>query len=181
VSGDPEPIGFQGVKKVNARGGSEDQLVGFWYTPKQDERGIIWTLAPHGALAEAELHPQGWQKRVALACGGGQQVGYGYQEFAKDPRRALPWSCPPKSMIVPTGPDPSRETIANVDGIQGGNVSLGGPSVHACLWRGGAETFEDPHPAGMLASEVLGVGGGQQVSSTCHDDFPTLAALEPEY
>jgi hypothetical protein len=38
VNGRPEPVGFQDIKKVNARGGSEDQLAGFWCTPKQDER-----------------------------------------------------------------------------------------------------------------------------------------------
>lgn len=179
VNGRPELVGFQDIKKVNARGGSEDQLVGFWYTPKQDERAIVWTLAPDGALAAVELHPQGWQKSIALACGGSQQVGYGYQKFAKDPRRALLWSGSPESMIVLTGPDPLRETIANAvaDGIQAGNVSLGGPSVHACLWRGSSETFEDLHPARMLASEVLGVGDGQQVGSTGDDEFRTFAAL----
>ena len=179
VNGKPELVAFQDVKKVNGRGGADDQLAGFWYTPKQDERAIVWMLAPDRTFAGVELHPEGWQKSVALACGGGQQVGYGYRKFVQDPDRALLWSGSSKSMIELFAPDRSRGTMAHAvaDGIQGGKVNYGGPEVHACLWRGTSETFEDLHPTGMLSSEVLGVGDGEQVGSTMDEEFRMYAAL----
>jgi len=179
VNGKPEPIGYQNIKNINARGGSEDQLAGFWYTPKQDERALVWTLGAEGILAGSDLHPPGWQKSVAMACGGGQQVGYGYQRFAKDPQRALLWSGSPESMVVLTSPDPDRETTCHaVDGsVQGGRVNLGGPDVHACLWRGTSDSFVDLHPDGMLSSELFGIGDGEQVGWTMDKEWQTYAAL----
>jgi hypothetical protein len=179
VNGKPELVAFQDVKKVNGRGGADDQLAGFWYTPKQDERAIVWSLAADGTLAGAELHPEGWQKSVALACGGGQQVGYGYRKFVRDPDRALLWTGSSNSVIELFASDRSRGTMAHAvaDGIQGGKVNYGGPAVHGCLWHGTSETFDDLHPAGMLSSEVLGVGDGEQVGSTMDEEFRMFAAL----
>src|SRR5262249_43070810 len=113
LAGAPQLVSYQDVKKVQPAGTSATQLVGCWYTPKHDERALVWTRRDEERIEGVELHPEGWQKSATRACGDGQQVGYGYVKFAKDPSKALLWSGSRESMVVLTGPDPTFDASAN--------------------------------------------------------------------
>jgi hypothetical protein len=106
VVGKPEPLAFQDIKKISASGTSPSQVAGLWYSPKGDERAVVWTRQDEGGMRGVELHPPKWDKSNALACGGGQQVGYGYVKFVKEPTRALLWCGTPESLVC--SPDPIR-------------------------------------------------------------------------
>ncbi len=43
VASAPQLVTYQDVKKVHPAGTSATQLVGCWYTPKHDERALVWT------------------------------------------------------------------------------------------------------------------------------------------
>src|SRR5213076_3018821 len=77
IQGKLTPFGFQDVKKLAANGTSTNQIAGRWNTPKGDEHALVWTRQSDGGLDCIELQPDKWEKSNALACGGGQQVGYG--------------------------------------------------------------------------------------------------------
>ena len=150
-----------------ASGTSQQQVAGYWLSPKDDARALVWT-SDGDTLSGAELHPPKWDKTSATACGGGQQVGFGYEKFTNQPARALLWSGERDSLVVLTGPDAERDAYANgvAGGVQVGRVGVGPQVVHACLWRGSSQTFSDLHPAGdFLGSEIHGVGDGQQVGT----------------
>jgi hypothetical protein len=175
----PQLVTYQDVKKVHPAGTSATQLVGCWHTPKHDERALVWTRTPDD-LRALELHPEGWQKSFARACGDGEQVGYGYVKFVKDPSKALLWSGSRESMIVLTGPDPSVDASASgvAQGIQVGKFG-GSIRQRACLWRGSSESYVDMHPstAELMGSEALGIGDGQQVGHVWGEDSLQMAAV----
>jgi hypothetical protein len=179
LDGKARAVTFHDVKKIGANGTSESQLAGFWTTPKGDERALVWT--ENGPdLVGVELHPSNWQKSVGMACGDGQQVGYGSQDFSKDPTRALLWSGSPESMVVLTAPDPELEAMAHgvAGGVQVGCVGSAG-RPHACLWRGTTDSFLDLHPEapGIVGTEAWGIGDGQQVGAAWDDEMRQMAAL----
>ena len=178
VDGKPELIGFQDLKRLSVRGASDNQVAGYWSTPKGAERALVWTRASDGTLNGVELHPPKWEKSSALACGDGQQIGFGYEVFVKNPSRALLWSGTRDSIVVLTGPDAEVDAMGMdvAGGIQVGYVG-GSGRAHACLWRGTSESFVDLHPAGTVGSEALGTGGGQQVGNVWDGEFTTRAAL----
>jgi hypothetical protein len=175
----PKLVTYQDVKKVHPAGTSSTQLVGCWYTPKHDERALVWTRTSDD-LRALELHPEGWQKSFASACGDGQQVGYGYVKFAKDPSKALLWSGSRESMVVLTGPDPTVDATATgvAQGIQVGKFG-GSIRQRACLWRGSSESYVDLHPSTteLMGSEALGIGDGQQVGHVWGEDSLQMAAV----
>jgi hypothetical protein len=179
VDGKPHPIGFQDIKKITANGASDTQLAGYWTTPKGDERAIVWTQTA-ADLAGVELHPPTWQKSAAIACGDGQQIGFGYGNFAQEPSKALLWSGTRESLIVLTGPDPSRDAMGHAvaGGVQVGYVG-GSGRQHACLWRGSTDSHLDLHPTSpdLFGSEALGIGDGQQVGVVWTTEMANLAAL----
>ena len=170
---------YRDVKRCNPAGTSATQLVGCWYTPKHDERALVWTRTSDD-LRALELHPEGWQKSFASACGDGQQVGYGYVKFAKDPSKALLWSGSRESLIVLEGPDPTVDVSANgvAQGIQVGRFG-GSIRQRACLWRGSSESYVDLHPSTteLMGSEALGIGDGQQVGHVWGEDSLQMAAV----
>jgi hypothetical protein len=178
-SGKAQQIGFQDLKKLVPSGTSATQLAGFWYTPKHDERALVWTRTAGGAMSGADLHPVGWQKSSALACDGGQQVGFGYKKFAKDPSRALLWTGSSESVVVLTGPDADVSSVAKgvSGGVQVGTVATNSRFQRACLWRGAAESFLDLHPPKLMGSDAVGVGDGQQVGHVWGDTMQQRAAL----
>jgi hypothetical protein len=180
VNGRPEPVTYQEVKKLGANGTSGAQIAGVWYTPKGDERALVWTRHDSGTLSGVELHPQKWEKSSALACGDGQQIGYGYVNFAEDPCRAVCWSGTRDSMVVLTGPDPSWESMGKgvAEGVQVGYVG-GSGRQRACLWRGTTESYVDLHPPAkeIIGSEALGAADGQQVGQIWDDEMMGRAAL----
>ena len=178
VSGKPEQLMFQDVKKIGASGCSSNQVVGLWYTPKHDERALVWTR-DGDQMRGIELHPQKWQKSNALACDNGQQVGYGYPKFATDSCRALLWEGSRDSMVVLSGPDPTIDVMGRgvAAGIQVGSYG-GSAHAHACLWRGSTESFLDLHPAGdVMGSEASAAGDGQQVGVAWDAELRSGAAL----
>jgi hypothetical protein len=178
VHGKPEQLTFQDVRKIGASGSSPNQVAGLWYTPNHDERALVWTRNGD-AMRAVELHPDKWQKSNAVACSDGQQIGYGYVKFAKDPCRALLWNGSRESLIVLTGPDPSVEVMGN--GVSAGvQVGTYGGSVrkHACMWRGSAGSFIDLHPDGSLVgSDATAAGDGQQVGIAWDEELAGRAAL----
>jgi hypothetical protein len=180
VAGKPQLVSFLDVKNVSPSGASASQLAGCWYTPKHDERAVVWTRLTEGDTSGVELHPDGWQKSVARACGDGQQVGYGYMNFVKEPSVALLWHGSRDSMVVLTGPDATRDaTAAGVaQGIQAGSVG-GSGRQRACLWRGSSASFVDLHPtdSALVGSEALGIGDGQQVGQVWGEARTQRAAL----
>src|SRR5262245_55649602 len=89
IDGKPQIIAFKDLKQFVASGGSSSQLTGCWYTPKHDERALVWNRTADNGVSGVELHVPKWQKSNAVACGDGQQIGYGYEKFAKDPCKAL--------------------------------------------------------------------------------------------
>jgi len=180
VNGKPEAITFQDVRRLQLRGGSADQLVGWWYSPKGDERAVVWTRDADGSLAGNDLHPAKWDKSSAMACGGGQQVGFGYEKFVKQPTRGLLWSGTRESLVVLTGPDAERDAYCYGvdDGVQAGYV--GGPQTrYASLWLGTAASWINLHPssAGIQGSECAAIGDGQQVGCVWGEDQLAQAAL----
>jgi hypothetical protein len=178
VNGKPEQLTFQDVKKVSASGASMGQVVGLWYTPKEDERALVWTHDGSG-MQGVELHPAGWQKSNAIACNDGQQIGYGYVKYAKDPCRALLWEGTRESMVVLSGPDAAVEVMGYgvAAGIQVGSYG-GSVRKHACLWRGSTESYLDLHPGdGFMGSEAVGAGDGQQVGIVWDGQLAGRAAL----
>lgn len=180
VAGAPQLVTYQDVKRVHPAGTSATQLAGCWYTAKHDEHALVWTRNADDGISGTELHPEGWQKSTAMACGDGQQVGYGYVKFAKDPSKALLWSGSRESMVVLTGPDPTFDASASgvAQGIQVGRFG-GSIRQHACLWRGSSESYVDLHPstAELMGSEAYGAGDGQQVGHVWGEDQVQLAAL----
>src|SRR5215471_16928178 len=128
VAGKPQLVPFLDVKNVSPMGASASQLAGCWYTPKHDERAVVWTRVAESDVSGVELHPEGWEKTVARACGDGQQVGYGYENFVKNPSVGLLWNGARESMVVLTGPDATRDaTAAGVaQGVQVGSVGGSG-------------------------------------------------------
>ncbi len=162
IEGAPRLVSFNEMKKLSVNGASDEQMAGCWQTPKGDERALVWTANGAGV----ELHPPDWEKSVAIGCGDGQQIGYGYRKFVTDPSRALLWSGTRESLVVLTGPDPQRDAMgyAVCGGVQAGYVG-GSGRQHACLWRGTTDSFEDLHPARTDAtgSEALGLDEEQQV------------------
>ena len=179
IRGKTQPIQYQDIRKINANGASGFQLAGFWRSPKGDERALVWTRDANG-FSGVELHPAEWQKSVAIGCGDGHQIGFGYKKFVSDPSRALVWSGSRESLVVLAGPDPSRGTMGHaVDhDVQGGYV--GGPGhQHACLWRGSSDRFVDLHPEqpNATGSEVHGIGDGQQVGLIWNERTHCEAAL----
>jgi hypothetical protein len=180
IDGKPQLVTFLDVKNVHPAGTSASQLAGCWYTSKHDERALVWTRTAEDSVSGVELHPEGWQKSVARACGDGQQVGYGYVRFARDPSRALLWNGSRESVVELTGPDPARDaTAAGVaQGIQVG--SFGGSGwQRACLWRGTSASCLELHPADtkLLGSEAMGIGDGQQVGHVWGESRMPRAAL----
>jgi hypothetical protein len=179
VDGKPRAIAFQDIKKFNGNAASHTQLAGFWITPKGDERALVWTRGEDD-LAGVELHPSSWQKSVAMACGDGQQIGYGYENFAKNPSKALLWSGTSESLVILTGPDPDRDAMGHAvaGGIQVGYVG-GSGRQRACLWRGSADSYVELHPesSGIGGSEAWGIGDDQQVGLLWTDDGLSRAAL----
>ena len=180
VAGKPQLVSFLDVKNVFPSGASASQLAGCWYTPKHDERALVWTRVTETEVSGAELHPEGWQKSVARACGDGQQVGYGYKNFVKDPSAALLWNGSRESLVVLTGPDATRDaTAAGV--AQGAQVgSVGGSGwQRACLWRGSSASFVELHPTdgALVGSEGLGIGDGQQVGHVWDETRMQRAAV----
>ena len=180
VNGKPEILTYQDVKKIGASGTSRSQIAGLWYTPKHDERALVWTRDAAGEMTGVELHPAKWQKSNALACSDTQQVGYGYEKFAEDPCRALLWEGSRESLVVLTGPDPAVETYGKgvADGIQVGYVG-GARQRHGCLWRGTTESHIDLHPPSdrLVGSDILGAGDGQQVGHVWDEEMANGAAL----
>lgn len=178
IAGKPQLVSFLDVKNVSPNGASGSQLAGCWYTPKHDERALVWTRVTENDISGVELHPEGWEKSVARACGNGQQVGYGYKHFVKDPSAALLWNGSRESMVVLTGPDATRDaTAAGVaDGVQVGSVG-GSGWQRACIWCGSSATFVDLHPDGLEGSEGLGIGDGQQVGHVWGESRTQRAAL----
>jgi hypothetical protein len=180
IDGTPQEITFQDLRKLSARGGSASQLAGFWTTPKGAERAVVWTRRADGGLTGAELHPGKWEKSMALACGDGQQIGFGYEVFVRNPSKALLWSGSRDSVVVLTGPDPSVDATGSgvADGVQVGTVG-GSMRKHACLWRGTAASHVDLHPTSeeLFGSEALGVGDGQQVGQVWNAELESRAAL----
>ena len=155
-----------------------DQIVGLWYTPKHDERALVWTRDGDG-MQGVELHPQKREKSNALACADGQQLGYGYQKISKEPCRVLIWEGSRESMVVLTGPDPAFDVMGkDVEGrIQVGSYG-GSVRKYACMWRGTTATYLDLHPAGdCVGSEASGIGDGQQVGVTWDAELAGRAAL----
>jgi hypothetical protein len=182
IDGKAQLVTFQDVKKVVPLGTSGSQLAGLWYTPKHDERALVWTRSGSDTMAGVELHPtKGWQKSSAAGCGDGQQIGYGCERFPKDPSRALLWTGSSESMVVLTGPDPSRATTgkAVAQGVQVGCVSPNSLSQRACLWRGTSASYVDLHPNGVdfMGSDAMGVRDGQQVGAVWGDAMTQRAAL----
>jgi hypothetical protein len=180
VAGAPQLVTYQDVKKVQPAGTSATQLVGCWYTAKHDERALVWTRTSDEGVSGVELHPEGWEKSATSACGDGQQVGYGYVKFAKDPSKALLWSGSRESMVVLTGPDPSFDASANgvAQGIQVGRYG-GSIRQRACLWRGSSDSYAELHPNAteLIGSEALGIGDGQQVGHVWGEDSRQMAAV----
>jgi len=179
VNGKPEVLTYETVKRLTALGAAGRQVVGHWTTPKGDEHGLLWSPGADGAMHASELHPKAWQKSWASACDGRQQIGFGYENFAKMPSRALVWSGTAESVVVLLGRDGRLDSQARgvCDGIQVGRV--GSRGAHACLWRGTSESFVDLHPADerYQASEAIGVGDGQQVGLVMDAEFHNRAAL----
>src|SRR5512146_126941 len=180
VSGKPELVGYQDIRNVYPAGTCATQLAGWWYTPKHEERALVWTRTPDGGFSGVELHPEGWQKSSAAACGDGQQVGHGYLKFAKDPCKGLLWSGSRESMIALTGPDPTIDAyaIGVAQGIQVGRI---GSSLRqrACLWHGSSDSYVDMHPeaSGLIGSDMMGIGDGQQVGHVWGEDSRQRASL----
>lgn len=176
INGEAVPLTHEDVRKLAAAGGSESQICGCWYSPKHDERALVWTRVGDG-MESVELHPPGWDKSYAMACDGRQQVGYGYEQFSKQPRRALLWSGSRDSLVVLTGPDASRECYAQGvdDGMQVGGFGGSGRS-HACLWHGTSESFVDLHPSGFMGSEATAIRHGQQVGIVWDEKTRTMRA-----
>jgi hypothetical protein len=179
AGGIAEPITFPDVKKLGANGTSVSQIAGLWSTPKGDERALVWTRNG-GVLTGAELHPETWEKSTGMACGGGQQVGFGYEKFVNNPSKALLWTGTRESMVVLTGSDPTRDAMGMgvADGVQVGYVG-GSGRQRACLWKGTTESHLDLHPSAesLVGSEALGVGDGQQVGQTWDGEMMSHAAL----
>ena len=179
--GKAQIVAFQDVKKVVALGTSESQIAGCWYTPKHDDRALVWTRGADDTMNGVELHPRGWQKSMAVACGDGQQVGQGYENFAKDPSRALLWTGSPESMVVLTGPDASLSTVAKgvADGIQVGCFAANSRFQRACLWRGDSASYVDLHPrdATLSGSDGIAIADGQQVGVVWNEEMMQIAAL----
>jgi hypothetical protein len=178
IDGKPEQLTFQDVKRIGASGASANQIAGLWYTPKEDEHALVWTRNGNAMLG-IELHPENWQKSNALACSDGQQIGYGYVKFAKDPCRALLWNGSRESMVVLTGPDPSVEVMGKgvSTGIQAGSYG-GSARRHACLWRGSSASFVDLHPEGnLMGSDASAAGDGQQVGVAWDAEMAGSAAV----
>ena len=180
IDGKPTLITFQEAKQLVASGGSSSQLTGCWYTPKHDEHAVVWTRRADGGVSGTDLHPAKWQKSNAIACGDGQQLGYGYEKFAKDPSKALLWSGSRDSLVVLTGPDVTVDTSGNgvAQGVQVGGIG-GGRWRHACLWRGTSASFVDLHPSdeAITGSEALGAGDSQQVGHVWDQSSLQRAAL----
>jgi len=42
-------------------------LAGLWYTPKHDERALVWTRTADQTMSGVELHPKEWEKSSAPA------------------------------------------------------------------------------------------------------------------
>jgi len=105
-------------------GASDTEISGYWSTPKGDERALVWTVGA-GDVTGVELHPAEWQKSVAIASGGGQQIGYGYKKFVSDPSRALLWNGTRESMVVLMGPTgtPTEIPVDETVVLAGGGVS----------------------------------------------------------
>ena len=181
IGGKPQLVTFQDVKNVVPIGTSASQLAGCWYTPKHDERALVWTRAADDAMIGVELHPQGWQKSMAVACGDGQQVGHGYENFGKDPSRALLWMASRESMIVLTGPDSSRSAMGRgvAGGVQVGCIGSGSRFQRACLWRGTSASYVDlhPHDGKLIGSDAMGVADDQQVGVVWSEEMMQNAAL----
>lgn len=177
--GKPEQVTFQDIKKIAANSASETQIAGYWSTPKGDYRALIWTANGHGVTG-TELHPTGWEKSVVNGCGDGQQIGYGYRNYAKESSRALLWTGTRESVIVLTGPDADRDAMGNAvcGGVQAGYIG-GSGRQHACLWRGSTDSFLDLHPAApeAMGSEVLGMDDAQQVGVVWNQGGLSGAAL----
>src|SRR5215831_16355254 len=152
VAGKPQLVSFLDVKNVSPSGASASQLAGCWYTPKHDERAVVWTRVAESDVSGVELHPEGWEKTVARACGDGQQVGYGYENFVKNPSVGLLWNGARESMVVLTGPDATAAGVAQ--GVQFGSVG-GSGRQRACLWRGSSASFVDLQPTegALIGSE----------------------------
>jgi hypothetical protein len=165
VDGQPQAITFRDVKKISANVAADSQIGGYWSTPKGDERALVWLVNGHGPVG-VELHPANWEKSVVLGCGDGQQIGYGYQIYTKQPSRALWWNGSADSVVVLTGPNPEQDAMGHAvaDGVQAGHIG-GSGFPHACLWRGTSESFVDLHPArpDINGSEILGLDANQQV------------------
>src|SRR5262249_48755491 len=120
VNGKPEVLTYETVKRLTALGAAGRQVVGHWTTPKGDEHGLLWSLGADGAMQASELHPKAWQKSWVSACDGRQQIGFGYENFAKMPSRALVWSGSAESVVVLLGPDGGLDSQARGvgEGIQ---------------------------------------------------------------
>ena len=180
IGGTPQAVTFQDLKTVVASGTSAAQLSGLYYTSKHDQRALVWTPSADDGLSGVELHPRGWEKSSASACGDGQQVGYGYERFTKDPSRALLWSGSVESMVVLTGPDPTRDSTAQgvAEGVQVGSWG-NSLSQRACLWRGTSASHVDLHPSAttIIGSAALATGDGQQVGQVWGEQGRSRAAL----
>lgn len=165
VGDTPQPVTFRDVRKLAANSASDSQIVGYWSTPKGDERALVWTVNGHGPVG-VELHPADWEKSIVLGCGDGQQIGYGYKTYTKQPSRALWWNGTRDSVVVLTGPDADQDAMGHAvcDGVQAGHIG-GSGFPHACLWRGSSESFVDLHPArpDINGSEIVGLDADQQV------------------
>ena len=177
VGGTAVPFGFEDTRRISANGGSDDQLAGCYRSAKDDERAVAWTL--HGdALDGVELHPARWDRSNAVACGGGRQIGYGYQAFAKDPCVALLWSGTRDSMITLMPPAGMRESYGRAtDGVRHAGYAGGNGTQHACLWLDDGASFVDLHPGQFRGSEAWATGHGQQTGCVWDDRYQQRAAL----
>src|SRR5262249_40352035 len=113
-------------------------------------------------------------------CGDGQQIGYGYRSFLKEPSRVLLWRGTRESLVVLTGPDSDRDAMGNAvcGGVQAGYVG-GSGRQRACLWRGAAGRVVGLHPGrdDTMGSEVLGLDDRQQVGLIWNQHAHSEAAL----
>jgi hypothetical protein len=175
----PQPVAFRDVRSICANVASASQIGGYWSTPKGDERALVWTVNGHGPTG-VELHPADWEKSVVLGCGDGQQIGYGYKQYSKQPSRALWWNGTRESVVVLTGPDAGQDAMGHAvcDGVQAGHIG-GSGFPHACLWRGSSESFVDLHPArpDINGSEIVGLDADQQVGFVWTKKSTNEAAL----
>lgn len=179
VKGKPTPIAFPNARKLAVRGASKSQIVGSWTTPTDDDHAVVWSRARNSSLIATDLHPPHWDRSVAIACDGDQQVGFGYEAYVSHPSRALLWRGNAESVVMLTGSDETVDAVANgvSDGLQVGRTGSCG-EYRACLWRGSSETFVQLHPAGAVEkSEALGAGGGEQVGHTWSNGSSDRAAL----